>query len=231
MRIKIKLSSGANNIPINNQSIVNSYIHKCLGENNTYHDSASNYCVSNIRGCKLNDDKTTLTLRSPYIVVSTNDNIFLSMLLAGITNHNQFYDNIVVTGIEFVQETLYDGYNLFKTLTPILLKEKNTDGSKRTITVNDEDFVPKLKDSIIRKIKSIDPSIDVSGFDLKLADNTIKKTKMITVKNVTSVGSLCDIIVFSNKKLAEFIYNFGIGQSTGSGFGCIYEYKNYKLYY
>ena len=90
MRIKIKLSSGANNIPINNQSIVNSYIHKCLGENNTYHDSASNYCVSNIRGCKLNDDKTTLTLRSPYIVVSTNDNIFLSMLLAGITNHNQF---------------------------------------------------------------------------------------------------------------------------------------------
>lgn len=231
MRIKIKLSSGANNIPINNQSIVNSYIHKCLGENNTYHDSASNYCVSNIRGCKLNDDKTTLTLRSPYIVVSTNDNIFLSMLLAGITNHNQFYDNIVVTGIEFIQETLYDGYNLFKTLTPILLKEKNTDGSKRTITVNDEDFVPKLKDSIIRKIKSIDPSIDVSGFDLKLADNTIKKTKMITVKNVTSVGSLCDIIVFSNKKLAEFIYNFGIGQSTGSGFGCIYEYKNYKLYY
>lgn len=231
MRIKIKLSSGANNIPINNQSIVNSYIHKCLGENNTYHDSASNYCVSNIRGCKLNDDKTTLTLRSPYIVVSTNDNIFLSMLLAGITNHNQFYDNIVVTGIEFIQETLYDGYNLFKTLTPILLKEKNTDGSKRTITVNDEDFVPKLKDSIIRKIKSIDPSIDVSGFDLKLADNTIKKTKMITVKNVTSVGSLCDIIVFSNKKLAEFIYNFGIGQSTGSGFGCIYEYKNNKLYY
>lgn len=231
MRIKIKLSSGANNIPINNQSIVNSYIHKCLGENNTYHDSASNYCVSNIRGCKLNDDKTTLTLRSPYIVVSTNDNIFLSMLLAGITNHNQFYDNIVVTGIEFIQETLYDGYNLFKTLTPILLKEKNTDGSKRTITVNDEDFVPKLKDSIIRKIKSIDPSIDVSGFDLKLADNTIKKTKMITVKNVTSVGSLCDIIVFSNKKLAEFIYNFGIGQSTGSGFGCIYEYKNGKLYY
>lgn len=231
MRIKIKLSSGANNIPINNQSIVNSYIHKCLGENNTYHDRASNYCVSNIRGCKLNDDKTTLTLRSPYIVVSTNDNIFLSMLLAGITNHNQFYDNIVVTGIEFIQETLYDGYNLFKTLTPILLKEKNTDGSKRTITVNDEDFVPKLKDSIIRKIKSIDPSIDVSGFDLKLADNTIKKTKMITVKNVTSVGSLCDIIVFSNKKLAEFIYNFGIGQSTGSGFGCIYEYKNYKLYY
>ncbi len=231
MRIKIKLSSGANNIPINNQSIVNSYIHKCLGENNTYHDSASNYCVSNIRGCKLNDDKTTLTLRSPYIVVSTNDNIFLSMLLAGITNHNQFYDNIVVTGIEFIQETLYDGYNLFKTLTPILLKEKNTDGSKRTITVNDEDFVPKLKDSIIRKIKSIDPSIDVSGFDLKLADNTIKKTKMITVKNVTSVGSLCDIIVFSNKKLAEFIYNFGIGQSTGSGFGCIYEYKNHKLYY
>lgn len=231
MRIKIKLSSGANNIPINNQSIVNSYIHKCLGENNTYHDSASNYCVSNIRGCKLNEDKTTLTLRNPYIVVSTNDNIFLSMLLAGITNHNQFYDNIVVTGIEFIQETLYDGYNLFKTLTPILLKEKNTDGSKRTITVNDEDFVPKLKDSIIRKIKSIDPSIDVSGFDLKLADNTIKKTKMITVKNVTSVGSLCDIIVFSNKKLAEFIYNFGIGQSTGSGFGCIYEYKNYKLYY
>lgn len=233
MRIKINLTENLTNIPINNQELVNSYIHRCLGNNNSYHDNISNYSISNIRGGKLNNNKETLDIKKPFIIVSSNDITFINSLLIGIGNNNNFNDkyNILVTGIEFINEMLHDGFNLFKTLTPILLKEKINGCKKRTITVNDDDFIPKLKESIIRKIKMLSPDSDLTNFDIKLADNSIKKTKMITIKNVTSVGSLCDLIIVSNKKTAELIYNFGIGQSTGSGFGTVYEYKNHNIYH
>ena len=59
--------------------------------------------------------------------MSSNDISFINSLLIGIGNNNNFNDkyNILVTGIEFINEMLHDGFNLFKTLTPILLKEKN----------------------------------------------------------------------------------------------------------
>ena len=46
----------------------------------------------------------------------------------------------------------------------------------------------------------LSPDSDLTNFDIKLADNSIKKQKMITIKNVTSVGSLCDLIIVSIKK-------------------------------
>ena len=231
MRIKINLSKSSSNLPINNQHLVNSFIHRCLSKNNEYHDTLSNYCVSNIRGCKLNSDTKTLMLINPFIIVSTNDMDFLNKLLCGISSNFVFTQDVNVIGFEFLNEELSDGFNLFKTLTPILLRENIGNGKKRTITVFDDDFIPKLKQCIIRKLKSIDNNIDLSNFDIKLGEKSIKKTKLEYVKNISSVGSLCDLVVYSNKNIADMIYNCGIGQSTGSGFGTIYEYKNHKLYY
>lgn len=231
MRIKIILSDSTLKIPINNQQMVNSFVHRCLGVNNEYHDVQSNYCVSNIRGCKLNDDRKTLSTIKPFIIVSSNDGNFLNKLLSGISSNNSFGYGINVIGFEFINEELYDGFNLFKTLTPILLREKMENGKKRTITVFDDDFIPKLKQSIVRKLKTIDKDVDLTDFDIQLAKKSLKKTKMEYIKDVSSVGSLCDLVVYSNKKVADMIYNCGIGQSTGSGFGTVYEYKNHKIYY
>ena len=37
-------------------------------------------------------------------------------------------------------------------------------------------------------------------------------------------------IKMGKKELAELIYNIGLGQSTGSGFGTIYKTENHSLY-
>jgi len=50
------------------------------------------------------------------------------------------------------------------------------------------------------------------------------------VKNVINHASSIQISVKTNKAVASKLYNLGLGQSTGSGFGTIYKTENYELY-
>ena len=72
MRIKIEFTSTEQNVPIDTQRYVSSFIHKSLGKNNEYHDAMSHYSISNLKGGKLNDDKKTLSfkLTNPFIIVT-----------------------------------------------------------------------------------------------------------------------------------------------------------------
>jgi CRISPR/Cas system endoribonuclease Cas6 (RAMP superfamily) len=44
------------------------------------------------------------------------------------------------------------------------------------------------------------------------------------------MGILCHLDVICSKKVAEVIYNFGIGQLNGSGFGMVYCTQNHNIY-
>ena len=56
------------------------------------------------------------------------------------------------------------------------------------------------------------------------------RIKTIMVNNVKNVVNQCQVDIKCNKYVAELIYNLGIGQSTGCGFGTIYKTENRKLY-
>jgi len=228
MRIKVKFTQNDKPIPVNNQHIVNGYIHKCLGENNPYHDKPSDYCITNLRGGKLNSDKQTLNFvnGAEIIITSTNEE-FMNNIIKGIMMNKSIGFGMNLNGIDFVEkEQLFDDYNIFRTLTPVLLKENGN-----FITVNDDVFKETLKKRMINKLSKIDPSLDLNGFDIIINKHKSNKTKLIKVKSVFNKVSQFDIIVKSNKKVAEIIYNYGIGQSTGSGFGSVYISKNHHLYY
>jgi CRISPR/Cas system endoribonuclease Cas6 (RAMP superfamily) len=52
MRIKILLSATTEELPINHQHIVNSFIHRVLCKNK-YHDAKNEYSISSLQGGKL----------------------------------------------------------------------------------------------------------------------------------------------------------------------------------
>jgi CRISPR-associated endoribonuclease Cas6 len=229
MRLKIKLTDNTSPININNQHLVLSYLHKCLGVNNKYHDSKSNYCISNLRGGKLNDDKQTLSFNdSAFIVVTSLDNEFLGKLMCGLSMNSNFTCGMKYNGIEPLNDKIYDGYNIFRTLTPVLIKEYGTD---RFITIDDDDYTKKLKEHIIRKFTKIDDKLDFSNFNLEIRNNKNHRTRMVKIKERMNFVSQFDVIIKSNKKIAELIYNYGLGQSTGAGFGTVYNKDNHSNYY
>lgn len=230
MRIKIEFTKPDQPIPIETQKYVNSYIHTCLGRNNEYHDAPSQYSISNLKGGKLNDDKKTLSFKNinPYIVVTSEDEIFLNKIVEGLDTNEDFAFGMKFLDMEFIGEDFFDGWNSFYTLDPILLKEKREDGRNWFVTIEDKNFTTKLRNHIINKFTKVDPTLKLS--DLELLVGAGKKKKIMVKNNVWAIGSAVKIKIKGNKKLITKLYNYGLGQSTGSGFGTIYKVENLDKY-
>ena len=231
MRIKINFTRNTSSFPIRNQSILNSYIHKCLGTNNKYHNAKSNYSISQIYGGQLNSDKETMSFEGGgYIVVSSQDIEFVNAVLIGVLNNQKFVSGMRFSGIEHITEQFCDGWNHFATLSPFLLKEYVTKGKYTYVTLNDPSFSQKIKTHLINKLSKIDPTLDLSYFDVRVPVHAGHKVKTVMVKNVANKANQCHVSIHCRKKIAEIIYNIGLGQSTGSGFGTIYKTENHRLY-
>ncbi len=228
MRIKINFSKNTEPLMINNQELLNSYIHKCLGANNEYHDAKSNYSISMLCGGKLNNDKKTLSFKNGgYIIVSSFDEVFINKLISGILTNINFTHGMKFKGIEPIEEKLVNGWNHFSTLSPILLKSND---KKEFITITQSDFSKKMEKHIKNKVQKINPDLDVSDLKININDHPNHKTKAIKVKNILNIASKCNISIFTNKKVATLLYSIGLGQSTGSGFGAIIKTENFDFY-
>lgn len=231
MRLKINFSKNTSEISINNQALLNSYVHKCLGANNIYHDVKSNYNISQLQGGKLNEDKQTLTFANGgYIIISSIDVVFINKILVGIISNPNFIGGMSFAGVDHIDENFSNEWNYFATLSPFIIKEYTDKSTYSFLTLKDSNFEAKVKSYLIKKLSKIDSSLDLKDFDIKIPTSDSHKIKKVLVKNVINVGNQCHISIFTNKKVAELLYNIGIGQSTGSGFGTIYKTENRHLY-
>lgn len=233
MRIKLKFSKNSSPVPIHNQSLINSYINKCLGNNNPYHDVSGTYSISSLQGGRLNDDKITLDFKNgSYIVISSTDKNFIDELLKGVMLNPTIGHGMSFSDVNFIDEKFIDGDNHFFTLSPFILKEYDEDGKYKFITFeNDPDFSMKLTNKVKTKLSTLDPSLKLDDFNIVVNNHPSHKVKKIMVKNVINKANQCKLTIHSNKQIAELLYNIGIGQSTNSGFGTIYKTENRHLYH
>lgn len=231
MRLKISFTKNDEIVNIQNQSLVNSYIHTCLGRNNGWHDAKNSYCISSLQGGKLNSDRLTLSFdNGSYIVVTSSDMGFINKLLIGVLNNTNFIGGMKFAGVDYIDEIFYDGWNHFATLSPFVIKEYLNKKTYKFITLNDENFQGRVKEHLIKKLMTINRKLDLNNFDVSIPSNASHKVKSILIKNVINKANQCQISVMCSKQVAELLYNIGIGQSTGSGFGTIYKTENRSKY-
>jgi len=230
MRIKVQLSPTNKELPINNQYMVNSFIHRALGKDNKYHDTKSDYSISSLQGGKWVNGTDRITIKNGgYITITTLNKGFIDNILMGLYT-TKFYEDIKVCGVEFIDEFFYNGWNHFATLSPFIIKEYVDKKQYKFVTMDDDNFQGKVKDYLIRKLSKIDPKLNLTDFEVKIKDNPSHKVKKVMVKNVPNLANQCQVSIHCNRKVGELIYNLGIGQSTGSGFGTVYKTENHKLY-
>jgi CRISPR-associated endoribonuclease Cas6 len=230
MRIKLLLSPSSENLPINNQHIVNSFIHRALGRKNDYHDKKSDYSVSSLQGGKWIEGTQNISFKNGgYITISSLDKEFFDKILIGAYT-TPFHNDISVVGMDFVDEQFYNGWNHFATLSPFLIKKYNSKQDYSFLTLDNPNFQKEVKDYLINKLSKINPNLDLSDFEVSIPNKPNHKIKKVLVKNVVNKANQCQVSIHCNKKVAELLYNIGIGQSTGSGFGSIYKTENHKLY-
>lgn len=220
MIIKVIFTKPTNNtIPISNQKELNSYIHKCLGVNNEYHDSFSDYAISSIQGGKLTSDKMlSFENSTPHIIISSENEQFLSKIIMGIQS-NQFK----LFDMDFVQfefnDFIVNPYcDTIITISPILLKHND-----RKITFKNENWIEVLTQQVRKKLQH--KGIMDDTFKIELRNVEKAKEKLIHVGNVFNLCSMVSLKVYGKKKTRKTIYNMGFGNSTGCGFGSIKLYN------
>ena len=263
MRFKINLrkeNDAANNVPINNQHLLFSYIHTCLGRNNEWHGKPGDYCISGLCGGQMNPDMKTLSyLNGGYVIVASDDEKFLEAIINGLIKNKDLVAGMRFSDFELIEEKIYDGYNHFYTLSPILLKVNSLEDKRSCKTVilkargyekferyhnlvimDYPEYEETLTKYLIRKLTTINEKKDL-GLDLDGFRVTVRKHDLNMIKNIhadkpngSSVGNpstICNLTIYSNKKVAELISNIGIGMSTAFGFGTIYKVENSKTYH
>lgn len=221
MIIKVNFTSPNTTIPIRNQKELNSYIHKCIGHNNKYHDTFSDYSISSLQGGKLiNGNELSFEGNVPNIVITSENTEFISDIMSGIQS-----DKFSLFSMKFKNFEISD-FNVDKycdtiiTISPIIVKNKN--GHK--IAFDNPEWLSiltkQLKDKLAHK------GIIDNTFRLEIRNIERAKIKKIWVGDVFNICSFISLKVYGHPDSRRTLYNMGFGGSTGSGFGTIKIYEN-----
>lgn len=233
MRIKIDFSPSKKITHIYKlQDLCNSYVHKYLiGNNNQYHDKYSNYCITPLMRGKVKDKYISFPNGS-YIIITSQDVNLIGRIMENSFNFNEIEElGMVNTNIDLVKnESFINGNNYLTTLTPILVRDEN----KKNITFKDlpkSDYINLLKTKITNKIKYFNPEHKINYLEIDFDIND-PYNKIIPkyVRGMCNFSSQFNLKINTDKKTAELIYLLGIGLSTGSGFGTIYNSNNFNEY-
>ena len=227
MKIKIEFTKNNEPVPFDYISKLNGYLHKILGNDNKFHDGISLYSTSFLHGGKMDKKTKMLNFSDGGIwYVSSNDGNFILDFINNIYNHIDFAYGMKLSKVEMIKPELINENDLylFNTKSPILLKERNFETNKNVYYTHEDDLKitsQMMKNIILKKASKI--GFEINSDDFFISFNNLydgSKIKWVKVKSVGNKASACPIFLKTKRKdVAEFIYNVGVGHSTGSGFG------------
>lgn len=223
MRFKLNFSPNTEPLtkPINDS--VNGFIHKCLGENNKWHNSFSPYCVSQMQGGVF--DPTTGMIQYPnggFLIISVDkdETEFITALLNGlVTMSDGYIQTMRYEGFSSYTVNEHDKFDIVRISCVRLM-----DG-KRAVTCKDDNFLQFLTDHTVKKLKRCGVSDnDAESITLEPFHKENWKVKFVKLKNynefpVVTPASNVMIIVKGNRAARKKLLSIGYGQSTGCGFG------------
>jgi len=227
MKLKIEFSKNTEPVPFSYVSNLNGYLHKVLGEDNPYHDDLSLHSTSFLHGGRISSNKKFLNFNNGATwYISSSESKFIEDFVKNVYNHIEFAFGMELLGVEMIEDMLTnDGvYYMFRTMSPVLLKQKDRENNKNIYLTYENDIKTTsdvMKSLILKKAKKALISINPEDFDISFNyEYDQKKIKWISVKKVNNKTSVCPVFVRTAKpEVAKFIYNVGVGHSTGSGFG------------
>lgn len=220
MIIKVYFEKTEKTIPFNNQHQMNGFIFTMLGEKaSKYHESFSNYSISSIQGGRMNEDKSGLIFNGePYIQITSDDisvcNDFVCAIINSIDNKSANFFGLHPTRFETFDFPCGKKFDIIRTISPILLKN---DGRK--LTVSDEGWIELLNKKCKEKLQH--QGIEDNSFKIVIGNNANIKRRMVYVGEVFNPCTDGVFTVYGKEETRKKLYNMGIGNSTGTGFGAV----------
>lgn len=218
MRLHFKLSPNSQLVPFNYQHYLIGAFHKWIGQNNI-HDEVSLYSLSWLHNGKMIKNGFQFPSGATWFIS------FWDEALAKQTIKNVLDDPEVCCGMHVTEVQIQDTPNFgnrerFTAASPIFVRKYDDNFRAIHLTTKDKDANHYLNETLQTKLKKANLDFDVS---VRFDENYLNpKTKLVKIKEIESRANFCPIISEGDPEGIKFIWNVGVGHSTGSGFGALY---------
>lgn len=217
MRVYIKLTGSASEVPFNYQQALTRALHRWLGKNEL-HDEVSLYSFSWLlggratkSGLKFNDDG--------YFFVSAYQDTVVKRIVGGLQQDPSVAFGLIVRDALISTEPDFGSRQSFACASPIFIKRKAGDKIVH-YTFDDEQSSSYLTETLRTKLTNAGLSAD--NVSVRFDDSyPTPRTKVVYYGNVGNRVSICPVIVEGTPEQIAFAWNVGVGNSTGIGFGAL----------
>lgn len=217
MRIHLKIKSTKEIVPFDHQPLLVGCIHKWLGWNDV-HGNVALFSFSRLEGGKATQEGLSFRSEST-LFISSYDTEISKQLIKGIQQDPGMFYGFTVSEIIIEQDPDLSSRDMFFTASPILISRRIDDKIEQ-IFYDDPRASQFLKDTIVTKLNTA--GISYSEFKIRFDTSYHNAgTKMVTYNGIKNRASWCPVIITGAPEIKQFIWNVGLGNSTGIGFGAI----------
>ncbi len=220
MRLLLDIQANRTIVPFVHQHKVVGCIHKWLGPND-WHGQSSLFSFSRLSGGKAVKDLEGILFdhRATFFVGAHNSD-FLRQILRGIQRDPEMFDGLIVREVVIEEDPDLSGRDLFYPASPILLKVKQEEHRYKHLLYQDPEANEILMLNLRKKLLAagIDDADAMAQF---VPYEGISKEMLIDYKGIKNKVSWCPIRIVAKPETKLLIWNAGLGNSTGIGFGAI----------
>jgi CRISPR-associated endoribonuclease Cas6 len=217
MRIYLKIKAKGIRIPYNHQHLLTGTIHKWMGRNDE-HGKLSFYSFSRLEGAKANKNSLNFENETSFFISASNSEL-IKKIVSGIQADPTMFSGLKVSEIILQEDPDLSERELFFVASPIFIKRR-VDTKIDHILFNDLRANACLKETLSKKMVEVgivDDTFNIA-FDKKHSRAASKK---VDYNGIANRASWCNVIIKGKPETKAFIWNVGIGNSTGIGFGAI----------
>lgn len=220
MRIELNIRGNDTLIPFTHQPWLVGTIHKWLGENE-WHGHTSPFSFSRLSGGRVDKEKKGLIIgERAKLTISAHLPDFLSKLIEGIRKDPSMFKDLVVQEIVLIEDPDLSNRELFFPLSPIFLKERQPDGTYSHILFGDKQANALLTDNIRTKLQAAGIEDKEATAEFVTQEQNVQ-VMLVEYKGIKNRVNWCPVRIQAKPESKLFLWNVGLGHSTGIGFGCI----------
>ena len=218
MRIYLKLTRNTELIPYNYQSFLTGALHKWMGENNVEHGQVSLYSFSWLQNMDAVENGLNTKFNSSFFISAHND-FTIKSILSGIREDPAVCFGIRVSDVIIQETPLFNSPQRFELASPVFIR-RFIEEKDYHITYDDERSAGYLTETMKKKL--LIAGLPDSGVRIRFEETYASpKTKVIKYKDIGNKVNICPVVVEGTPEQLSFVWNVGVGNCTGIGFGAL----------
>ena len=219
MRILIRTTKNDSIIPFNYQGLLAGTLHKWIGYNGI-HNNMSLYSFSWLNGTSIDNEGFNCRNGSNWFI-SFYENQYIKTIIKSIISSPDMFCGLTVTDVTIKEDPIFSETKSFKLASPILLKQKIDNHNVVHVTYKDKDVDRLLENSIRHKMRIANIPED-DTLKITVDKSSVEcKTKFVKIHDIGNRCFFSPIQIEGRDTTKSFIWNVGLGNSTGVGFGAI----------